>query len=138
MPRSVLTAQAMKTSWEHTVCAPGISGIAAEAIKADLKTTTDVLHSLFTKVWEEETIPEDWKEGVIIKIPKKGDLTNFNNYRGIMLLSAPGKVLNRILLDKIKAAVDPLLRDQQAGFRSNQSCTDQIATLRIIIEQSIE
>ena len=118
--------------------AAGPDGIPAEAIKADLKTTTDVLHSLFSKVWEEETLPEDWKEGVIIKIPKKGDLTNCNNYRGIMLLSAPGKVLNRILLDRMKTAVDPLLRDQQAGFRSNRSCTDQIATLRIIVEQSIE
>ena len=35
-------------------------------------------------------------------------------------------------------AVDPLLRDQQAGFRTNRSCTDQIATLRIILEQSLE
>ena len=34
--------------------------------------------------------------------------------------------------------VDNLLRDQQAGFRKERSCTDQIATLRIIIEQSIE
>ena len=30
------------------------------------------------------------------------------------------------------------LRENQAGFRSNRSCIDQIATLRIIIEQSIE
>ena len=38
----------------------------------------------------------------------------------------------------MKNAVDPLLRDQQAGFRTNRSCTDQIATLRIILEQSLE
>lgn len=30
------------------------------------------------------------------------------------------------------------LRDQQAGFRKNRSCIDQIATLRIILEQSLE
>ena len=34
--------------------------------------------------------------------------------------------------------VDPMLRDQQAGFRQNRSCLDQIATLRIIVEQSLE
>ena len=116
----------------------GPDEIPAEAIKADLNTAVDMLHSLLTKIWEEEKIPEDWKEGTIIKLPKKGDLTNCNNYRGIMLLSVPGKVLNRIILDRMSAAVDPLLRDQQAGFRSNRSCADQIATLRIIIEQSIE
>ena len=38
----------------------------------------------------------------------------------------------------MKAAVDNRLRDQQAGFRQDRSCTDHIATLRIIVEQSLE
>ena len=55
-----------------------------------------------------------------------------------MLLSAPGKVLNRILLERMKAPVDQYLRKNQAGFRNHRSCPDQIATLRIIIEQSLK
>ncbi|KAK2175485.1 hypothetical protein NP493_728g00008 [Ridgeia piscesae] len=55
-----------------------------------------------------------------------------------MLLSIPGKVLNRVILDRLKTGVDAKLRDHQAGFRKDRSCTDQIATLRIIVEQSIE
>ena len=38
----------------------------------------------------------------------------------------------------MKDAVDLKLRDNQAGFRKNRSCADQIASLRIIIEQSLE
>ncbi|VDP55070.1 unnamed protein product [Schistosoma margrebowiei] len=38
----------------------------------------------------------------------------------------------------MKDCVDAQLRDQQAGFRKERSCTGQIATLRIIVEQSIE
>ena len=38
----------------------------------------------------------------------------------------------------MKEALDNKLRDEQAGFRQERSCTDQIATLRMIIEQSIE
>ena len=38
----------------------------------------------------------------------------------------------------MKDAVDSLLRDEQAGFRTRRSCIDQITTLRIIIEQSLE
>lgn len=55
-------------------------------------------------------------------------------------LSTPGKIFNRVLLNlnRIKDAVDPHLRDQQAGFRKSRSCTDQITTLRIILEQSLE
>ncbi|KAK7112952.1 hypothetical protein V1264_012324 [Littorina saxatilis] len=38
----------------------------------------------------------------------------------------------------MKESVDAKLRDQQAGFRRNRSCADQIASLRIIVEQSLE
>ena len=74
----------------------------------------------------------------MINLPKKGDLRDCNTYRGIMLLSVPGKVLNRIKLEKVREAVDPKLRDQQAGLGRNRSCADQIASLGIIVEQSTE
>ena len=60
------------------------------------------------------------------------------NYRGIMLLSTPGKVLNRILLKRMKVSADQYLRENQAGFRKIRSCPDQIATLRIIIKKSLK
>ena len=55
-----------------------------------------------------------------------------------MLLSTAGKALNRIILDRIREAVDEILRENQAGFRPSRSTADQIATLRIIVEQSLE
>ena len=55
-----------------------------------------------------------------------------------MLLSTQGKVLNRVLLERMKEATDPKLWDQQAGFWRNRSCADQIASLRIIVEQSLK
>ena len=118
--------------------AAGPDSIPAEALKADPDIMTEMLYPLFGKIWEEEEIPSDWKEGYIIKLPKKGDLSKCSNYRGITLLSVPGKVFNRVILDRMKDTVDPYLRDQQAGFRKNRSCADQIATLRVIVEQSIE
>ena len=118
--------------------AAGPDGIPAEALKADIDTATDILHNLFAKIWDEEKVPADWREGLVIKLPKKGDLRDCSNYRGTMLLSVPGKVLNRMILDRVKDAVGPQLRYQQAGFRRNRSCADQIASLRIIIEQSLE
>ena len=98
----------------------------------------ELLYPLFNKIWEEERVPTEWKEGYLIKLPKKGDLSCCSNYRGITLLSIPGKVFNRVWLRRMKDAIDPQLREQQAGFRKNRSCTDQIVTLRIILEQSLE
>ncbi|KAK3729227.1 hypothetical protein RRG08_016544 [Elysia crispata] len=97
-----------------------------------------MLHPLFIKIWEEDQVPTEWKEGYLIKLPKKGDLSSWSNYRGITLLSIPGKVFNRVLLNRMKDVVDPHLRDQQAGFRKGRSCADQIASLRIILKQSLE
>ncbi|VDP76627.1 unnamed protein product [Schistosoma mattheei] len=74
----------------------------------------------------------------MIKIPEKGNLSKCDNYRGITLLSRPGKVINRVLLNRMKDCIDAQLRDQQARFRKDRSCADQIATLRIIVEQLIE
>ena len=118
--------------------AAGPDEIPAEAIKADTETADSMLYSLFSKIWEKEEVPAQWKDGIIIKLPKKGDIRDCSNCRGIMLLSRPGKVLNRVLLERMKEAVDPKLRDQQAGFRRNRSCADQIASLRIVVEQSLE
>ncbi|VDO98702.1 unnamed protein product [Schistosoma curassoni] len=52
-------------------------------------------------------------------IQKKGDLSKCENYRGITLLSVPGKVFTRVLLNRMKDSIDAQLRDQQAGFRKD-------------------
>ena len=97
-----------------------------------------MIHPLLMKIWESEQIPEEWKEGYLVKLLKKGDLSSCNNWRGIMLLSVPSKILTRIILERLKKDLDKTLREEQAGFRQDRSCTDHIATLRIIIEQSLE
>ena len=51
-----------------------------------------------------------------------------------MLLSVPGKVLNVILLQRMKTAADSKLCDNRACFSQDRSSTDHIATLRIIIK----
>ena len=118
--------------------APGVDSIHAEMLKADLSTATRVLTNLFDTIWDKETIPSDWAKGLIIKIPKKGNLLVWDNWRGITLLSIPSKVFCRILLRRIETAIDKKLRQEQAGFRKRRGCTDQIFALRNIIEQTLE
>lgn len=40
--------------------------------------------------------------------------------------------------ERLKGQVDLCIRDQQGGIKPGRSCTDQISTLQIIMEQSIE
>ena len=79
--------------------ASGSDEIPVEALKADLIGSTNMLYDLFQDIWKEEAIPEEWKEGYIIKIPKKGDLSSCSNYRGITLLCIASKIFNRIILN---------------------------------------
>ena len=90
----------------------------------------EILYDLIEKIWDTDEIPIGWKEGYLVKIPRKGDLQECRNFRGIMLLSVPGKVLNRIILERLKNEVDNILRDHQACFRQCRGCVDQFATLR--------
>ena len=115
--------------------APGPDGISAEILKGDVNTSTQMLYAIYAKVWEEETIPEDWKEGHLVNLPKKGDLANCNNYRRITMLSVPGKILSRITLQRLIDGLDEILRDQQMGFRKNRSCTDHRGPPRGFREQ---
>lgn len=53
--------------------AVGIDSITVEMLKADVDTTTNMLHKLFQKIWDQEEILDDWSKSLIVKLPKKGD-----------------------------------------------------------------
>ena len=118
--------------------AAGCDNITAEMMKAMEEEHLDYLLKLFNKIWDTMQVPEDWKKGVIVKIPKKGNLSDCNNWRGITLLSVVSKVFSKVLLNRIRAGVDRRLREEQAGFRPGRSCLDQIFTLRMILEEYVE
>ena len=118
--------------------ATGTDNIPAEVLKADPYISADILLPLFQDIWQKETFPKESKEGIIIKVPKKGDLSQCRNWRGVTLLAVISKIFNKIILEQIKNSLEMGLRKEQAGFRHNRSCIDQINTLRVIIEQSIE
>jgi hypothetical protein len=118
--------------------AAGLDRIAPELLKRGGPAVERALTDLFNECWLTEAVPRDWRDGAIVKLPKKGNLADCGNWRGITLLSVPGKVFCIVLLRRIQAKVDQLLRDEQAGFRSGRSCSEQIFALRIILEQSLE
>ena len=88
----------------------------AELFKADPELAATILTPFFTKIWEQEEIQSDWSRGVVIKIPKKGSLSDCNNWRGITLLSVPSKIFCKVIIQHITQAVDDILRNKQARF----------------------
>ena len=38
------------------------------------------VHKLIDSIWNEEELPQQWKEGIIVLIGEKGDKTDCSNY----------------------------------------------------------
>ncbi len=66
--------------------AAGIDGIKGEMLKESGEIAVEALNKLFMKIWNREEIPNDWNEGMIVTVPKKGDMKDCNNWKGITLL----------------------------------------------------
>ena len=114
--------------------APGIDKVTAEVLKLGGEEATKAIHEICNLVLQTRSAPHQWKESILNPIHKKGSRKLMNNYRGISLMSVAAKLFNRLLLNRVRPVVDPLLRDNQAGFRTDRSCIDQIHILRRIIE----
>ena len=54
--------------------AAGPDHIPPESLKIDISLTIDILHRLFTKIWNEGSFQKNWKEDHIVKLLKKGVL----------------------------------------------------------------
>lgn len=118
--------------------AAGTDGIPAELMLADPQTTAAALSPHIAEAWNTENFDADWKRGFIVKLPKKGDLRDCNNWRGITILNVINKIMALIIHGRINDHLDAQLRDEQAGFRANRGCIDQSNTIRLIVEQSVE
>ena len=93
----------------------------------------DILLELCNEVYNQNHI-DRWREGCILPFPKKGDLGDAKNYRGITLTTISAKIYNKMLLNRIQPELERILRKNQNGFRKNRSTEGQILTVRRIIE----
>ena len=75
------------------------------------------MHLICQQVWKTQQWSKDWKRSVFIPIPKKGNGKECSNYHTIALISHAGKVMLKILQDRLQQYVNHELPDVQAGFR---------------------
>ena len=96
----------------------------------------ELLLNLCNFCFTENKCPSSWCCSQIIPIPKKGDLSLPTNYRGISLMPIAAKLYNKLILNRLIPAIEPILRNNQNGFRKGRSTISQILCLRRLIEES--
>ena len=116
---------------------PGTCDIPAEALKALDEHGVLMITRVIQCIWRQQSVPQDFKDSIIVPIFKKGAVADCSNYRGISLLSIAGKILTGIIRKRLEDHYEAIMRDQQAGFRRGRGCTDQIFAIRQALERRI-
>ena len=121
--------------------AAGEDDIPYELIKnLGVKARTMILY-IFNKCWNGERIPGKWTTAIIRTLLKAGkDPKETSSYRPISLTSCLGKLLEKIISDRLTFILEKrkLLSDSQAGFRQNRCTTDQILKMTQLATDQIQ
>ena len=108
--------------------APGADGIPPEIQKMGGLALIEHLTGIFQSFWRKGELPQDLKDANIMHLyMNKGDKSVCDNHRDISLLSIAGKILARVLLNRIiEHLVDSVVSESQCGFRKNRGTIDMI------------
>ena len=98
------------------------------------------LKTLFNHVFRSGIFPQEWSEGILIPLYKKGNSATPSNYRGITLLSVLGKLFTRILNSRLDTWAENygIYVEAQYGFRKGRSTTDCMFILHNMINKFIQ
>jgi exonuclease III len=131
--------------------APGDDCIIPEWYKALIQVDNDPIRprtpmgiellKVLTRIWDSSYIPRKWRSALVVSIPKKGDLTSLENYRGISLINIGLKVLSMVVIERIvKVLIDELglLSNNQAGFRKREECMGHVIALHEMLQRRSE
>ncbi len=105
-----------------------------------LKCVGDVVTKWMVKIcqvaWDGGVGPADWTKAIIAPVYKgKGRRGDCGSYRGISLLSVPGKVYGRVITERVQRLTEEKISEEQGCFRKGRGCLDQIFFLMMVIEK---
>ena len=115
--------------------ATGISGIPIEPIKFGAEAIMNVsLLELFQEIWKTGVVPQGYRDSIITVLFKSGEVEECTNYRGLSLNEHQGKLLERLVLNRLiplVATVPGAIPDSQCGFVQSRSTMDATVVSRI-------
>lgn len=109
--------------------APGIDSIPNIAIKTAAEMNPNLFIDTFDSCLKEGIFPKKWKKQQLILLPKPGKPPGDpSSYRPICLLDTAGKILERIIQNRLRQTTEGEggLSPNQFGFRAARSTVDAI------------
>jgi len=100
--------------------AGGMNGLLPDVLKCCGGPLLDYIFTLFLTAWKERCVSSEWSNALLVPVPKKGDLSYCDNWKGISLLDVMGKLFARVLNDRLKLVVERAVSDSQCGFMARE------------------
>lgn len=120
---------------------PGYDEISPKILKELPKKAIIHLTHIFNAILRTEYIPEQWKRAQVIMLLKPGKPPeNVTSYRPISLLPSLSKLLEKLLLKRLKPIIEEtnLIPEHQFGFRNGHSTVDQVHRVTNVISKALE
>ena len=121
--------------------APGKDQIAPRFLKALGPNAIDLLLNIINESWSTGISPFSWREAIIVPLLKKGKpASDIDSFRPVSLTSCVAKTMERMVANRITylAEVNGWWSKDQAGFRSQRSCEDQVLRLTQSISNALQ
>ena len=114
----------------------GLDWIRNEFLKHGSSILTLAIVKLFNKILTTGQFPVDSNISVLSVIHRNDSLYDYN-YRGISISSCLGRLFTKIIQTRISKYLEDhdKIEDNQAGFRHNYRTTDQIFTLKTLLNR---
>ena len=112
--------------------AEGVNRISLENWKHGSPALHAKLYKLFISCWDEGKQPQVLHDAVIITLYKnKGNKSNCSNYQRIILFTIKGKILARILLNRLQPTItEQHFPENQRSLRANSRTTNMVPVLQ--------
>ncbi|XP_071572942.1 uncharacterized protein [Temnothorax nylanderi] len=120
--------------------AMGRDGIPSEVWKRGGKELEIWAWRFINRIWKGGGWPENWKEGIIAPIVKKGEGKRVEEYRGVTIMSSLYKVYTAILAERLREELEGkgIVPQNQTGFRRGMGTIDNIYVLNYLVNRKLE
>ena len=109
--------------------AAGLSEVCAKMISASEEVGVSVMVELCQRVLDGKGMPDEWQTSVLVPIfTEKGNVRNYNIYRGVKLLEQAVKIVEKVLKRRIRELVN--IDSMQFDFMPGRGTTDALFVVR--------
>ena len=112
---------------------PGLNDVPPDAFKALSNQNLNILLNFFNAYWREEIDFSEWHEGQVVPVPKSGDLSDPNKWRGFKLMNMGSKIFSSILCTRLFTIIDKHGVKYQFGSTPGVGCQDGSFTIKTLL-----